>query len=149
MGIEQDIQQKKAFQSVHQKVAVNIFFTDGWLRDKMKSWLSPFGITMKQYNVLRILKGAKSSISTHTLRDRMIDRMSDVSRLVDRMVAKGWISKCVSPIDKRLVEINIESAGLELLQKMEDAGDVMTEVLFNLSEEEAEMLSNLLDKMRS
>jgi DNA-binding MarR family transcriptional regulator len=149
MGIEQDIQQKKAFQSAYQKVAVNIFYTDGWLRDKMKSWLSPFGITMKQYNVLRILKGAKGSISTCILRDRMIDRMSDVSRLVDRMVAKGWISKCISPVDKRLVEINIEPSGLELLEQMNNAGDVMSKLLSNLSEEEANQLSMLLDKMRS
>lgn len=148
MGIEQDLQQTKAFNSVREKVAVNIFYTDGWLRDRMKSWLSPFGITMKQYNVLRILKGAKGSISTCILRDRMIDRMSDVSRLVDRMVAKGWISKCISPLDKRLVEISIEPSGLELLKKMEDAGDVMTELLSNLSDEEAEDLSGLLDKMR-
>lgn len=148
MGIEQDIHQTKAFKSAFEKAAVNIFFTDGWLSDRMKLWLSPFGITMKQYNVLRILKGAKSSVSTCILRERMIDRMSDVSRLVDRMVAKGWITKCTSPVDKRLVEINIEQSGLDLLEKMENAGDIMQSIMSNLSEKEAEQLSLLLDKMR-
>lgn len=148
MGIEQDIQQTKAFTNPYHKVSVNILFTHGWIQDKMKSWLSPHGITMKQYNVLRILKGAQSEISTCVLRERMIDRMSDVSRLVDRMVLKGWISKTVSPHDKRLIDIKIEEPGLQLLMDAEKRSDNMDESLKNLTEEEAHQLSDLLDKLR-
>ena len=148
MGIEQDIQQTKAFTNAYQKASVNILFTHGWIQDKMKAWLSPHGITMKQYNVLRILKGANAEISTCVLRERMIDRMSDVSRLVDRMVLKGWISKTVSPHDKRLIDIKIEGPGLQLLYDAEERADKMDQALRNLTEKEASQLSDLLEKLR-
>ena len=148
MGLEQDIHQTKPFSSAYQKASVNLLFTHGWLLEKMKHWLKPYGITMKQYNVLRILRGAQGPISTCTVRDRMIDRQSDVSRMVDRLVLKGWISKSISPVDKRLVEIKIEDSGLQLLETIAGGTQEIDSVFANLSEEEALQLSDLLDKLR-
>ena len=148
MGLEQDLHQSKPFTNAYRKASVNILFTHGWLLEQMKHWLKPYGITMKQYNVLRILRGAKGPISTCIVKDRMIDRQSDVSRLVDRMVLKGWISKSISEVDKRLVELKIEDSGLLLLETISGSSNEMDKVFSNLSEEEAASLSDLLDKLR-
>ena len=105
MKLEEAIKQTKPFKSDYQKALVNLMFTHNWVNKDMKSHFKKFGITSKQYNILRILKGAQKPVSTLFVKDRLIDSQSDVSRIVDRMLSKELISKQVCRNDKRLVDI--------------------------------------------
>ena len=103
---------------------------------------------MKQYNILRILKGAGKPISTQLIRERMIDRMSDISRIVDRMVDKEIVSKCTNGADKRLVDISLTEKGMSLLEEINVTQELHENILDKLSIEDAKQLNTLLDKIR-
>lgn len=149
MGIQEDIKQKKAFRNDYQKVAVNIMYTFNWLTEGLKQLVEPYDITIQQYNVLRILKGSHPEpLSTQEIRVRMLDKMSDVSRIVDRMIAKELVSKSMCPTDKRLVDVQITKKGISLLNQLKKLELSMDEQLSALSPEEAAQLSLLLDKLR-
>ena len=129
---------------------INLLYTYGWTLEKIKSFLAQEDITHQQFNILRILRGAAPEpLSTLQIRERMLDKMSDTSRIVDRLVAKELVKKVTCPKDKRLVDVTITDKGLKLLKKLDATSDHMDEVMNNLSEKEAEMLSTLLDKLRS
>lgn len=148
MGIEKEIHQGK-FNSIGQKAMLNIFFTYGWLTEKMKNILSPEDITTQQYNILRILRGsAPLPLSTLQIRERMLDRMSDTSRIVDRLVAKQLVKKVTCNKDRRLVDVTITDKGQTLLKKLDPQVKRIDEILNNLSDKEAETISILLDKLR-
>lgn len=149
MGIQEDIKQKRAFRSEYQKAVVNILFTYGWLQEKIRLAVEPFDITMQQYNVLRILRGSHPEpISTQEIRKRMLDKMSDVSRIVDRLILKNLVQKRVCEFDKRLVDVTISDAGLTLLSNMEAYEQQMDNLLIGIDEAEATTLNLLLDKLR-
>ncbi len=149
MGIEQDIQQSY-FRNNFQKAAVNLLFTSGWLRDRMKVLFDKEDITAQQFNILRILRGSfPTPLSTLQIRDRMLEKMSDTSRLVDRLVVKGLVKKITAETDRRLVDILITEKGKKLLSRIDAQETEMDAILNNLTEKEAEQLSELLDKMRS
>jgi DNA-binding MarR family transcriptional regulator len=148
MGLEEEIQQTKGFGSQRQKAIVNIMYTEAWLRDKFGSTLKPFGLTNQQYNVLRILRGSNPKpLSTSSIRERMLDKMSDASRIVDRLYKKGWVSKVACPTDKRLVDVSITEEGLEVLATI-DKKNAFVDALDRLTEQEAEELNRILDKAR-
>jgi DNA-binding MarR family transcriptional regulator len=148
MGIEKDIQQSKFADGRH-KALVNILFTSGWITEKMKEILSPHGITHQQFNILRILRGSyPTPLSTLQIRERMLDKMSDTSRIVDRLLLKGLVEKHMSSSDHRLVDVLITEKGKELLLSIKNDHDIISTVMENVSEEEMECLSNLLDKIR-
>ena len=150
MGIKEDIKHNKAFRNDYQKVGVNILFTYNWLTEKLKQLVEPYDITMQQYNVLRILRGSHPEpLSTQEIRIRMIYKMSDVSRIVDRMIAKELVSKGLCPADKRLVDVQITQKGISLLNKLKKLELSMDNQLSALSADEAAQLSLLLDKLRS
>ena len=148
MGLEQDIQQSK-FRNDFQKGLVNLIYTHGYLTEKLKNIFSRSGITSQQYNILRILRGAGKPLSTLELRKRMLVKMSDTSRLVDRLILKGMVIKSTCPKDKRLVDISITPAGLALLMEMEKYNDEMDQLLQSLTNEEVITLNILLDKIRT
>ena len=149
MGIEKDIHQQ-TFRNAKQKAMVNLLYTYGWVIEKIKSLLATEDITHQQYNILRILRGAHPQPrSTIQIRERMLDKMSDTSRIVDRLVVKGLVKKCTCPKDKRLVDVTITGKGQELLQKLDAQSDKMDSIVKGLTEKEAEQLSGLLDKLRS
>jgi MarR family transcriptional regulator, 2-MHQ and catechol-resistance regulon repressor len=149
VGIEQDIQQSY-FRNNFQKAAVNLLFTSGWLRDRMKVLFDKEDITAQQFNILRILRGSfPTPLSTLQIRDRMLEKMSDTSRLVDRLVVKGLVKKITAETDRRLVDILITEKGKKLLSRIDAQETEMDAILNNLTEKEAEQLSELLDKMRS
>ena len=126
-----------------------LLFSYGWVIEKIKDFLSREDITHQQYNILRILRGAHPKpLSTLQIRERMLDKMSDTSRIVDRLLLKALVEKQTCPADKRLVDITISEKGQALLMRLDEASAEMDAVLNNLSEEEAEQLSGLLDKMR-
>jgi len=129
---------------------INILFTYGWTIEKLKEFVSEEGITHQQFNILRILRGNHPTpLSTLSIRERMIDKMSDTSRIVDRLVSKTLVRKVICKKDRRLVDVSITDKGLKLLEKLDKKQDDMDGILSNLSEKEATSLSKLLDKIRA
>lgn len=148
MGIEKDIQQAK-FRNPHQKAAINLIYTLSWMREKTKCIFEAEDVTAQQFNILRILRGSfPKPLSTLQIRERMLEKMSDTSRIVDRLIAKGLVKKLTCKNDRRLVDVIISDKGKKLLEKLDLRQDEIDDVLANLSEEDANMLSNLLDKAR-
>ena len=150
MRLEDAIKQKTPFRSPWAKATVNLIFTHNWLITRQKDLFKTFDITLQQYNVLRILRGQHPEpISTSEIRVRMLDRMSDVSRIVDRLVKKGLVSRKTCKADKRLVDVLINDSGLDLLHQMDQYDKEMDNMLGALTADEAEQLSTLLDKLRN
>jgi DNA-binding MarR family transcriptional regulator len=148
MSIDKEINQKH-FSNEFQKSTINLIYTYNWMNEKMKGILDRFGITSQQFNILRILRGAGEPLSTLQIRQRMLDKMSDTSRIVDRMVIKGLVKKMVRETDKRLVDVTLAEKGQTLLEQMDSFQPEMDALLHNLSEDEARTLNMLLDKIRS
>ena len=148
MSIEEDINQR-AFRNEYQKGIVNLIYTYNWMNEKMKKAFDNEGVTAQQYNILRILRGAGKPISTLQIRERMLDKMSDTSRIVDRLVLKGLAKKTICKNDKRLVDVSISPKGSKLLEKIDLLEDDMDAILGNLTETDAKTLNKLLDKIRN
>ena len=149
MGIEKNIHQEK-FTSAQQKAMLNIMFTYGWVVERIRDFLASENITHQQYNILRILRGSHPKpLSTLQIRERMLDKMSDTSRIVDRLIVKGLVKKNTCVQDKRLVDVTITDKGQKLLKKLDAQAGEMENIMGSLSEKDAEMLSSLLDKLRT
>jgi DNA-binding MarR family transcriptional regulator len=148
MSLENDIQQSE-FRSESQKAILNILYTCYFVQDKMNTLFKKYDITRQQYNVLRILRGQyPGHASVNLIRDRMLDKMSDASRIVERLRLKELITRKSAEKDKRAVEVTITEAGLKLLDEMQDSVDEFESLLNNLSEDETRQLNALLDKLR-
>lgn len=148
MGIDKDIQQA-SFRNIHQKAAINLIYTIGWMRDKTKPIFDAEDITAQQFNILRILRGSfPDPLSTLQIRERMLEKMSDTSRIVDRLITKGLVKKITCKTDRRLVDVVITDKGKKLLERLDARQQEMDDVLSNLSEKDANILSDLLDKIR-
>lgn len=148
MRLEDEIKQE-SFRNEYHKLAVNILFTHGWLMNKIQQILSRFDLTPQQFNLLRILRGQyPSPASISLLKDRMLDKMSDASRLVDRLIQKGLVERKICESDRRKVDVVITKKGLKLLEKIDETDSEMDGYLQNLSESEAKKLNDLLDKLR-
>jgi len=147
MGIEKDIQQTN-FRNEFQKMGINIIYTANWLNEKMGQILATEDITQQQYNILRILRGSECPLSTLKIRERMLDKMSDTSRIVDRLIVKGLVEKTACIKDKRLVDITVSKKGLQLLEKLDSLNDHIDAVLKGVSEKEANTMNQILDKLR-
>ena len=147
MGIEKDINQRK-FKSEYQKAIINLIYTYNWTTEKLKHIFDKEGITGQQFNILRILRGSDKPLSTLQIRERMLDKMSDTSRIVDRLVLKELVKKNTCEKDKRLVDVTISDKGKRLLHKMDAFEPDIEAVVKSLTEEEAAALNNLLDKIR-
>src|SRR5688500_9315259 len=123
MGIDKDIQQRK-FRNVHQKASINLIYTVGWLRDRTKTIFDSEDITPQQFNILRILRGSfPNPLSTLQIRERMLEKMSDTSRIVDRLIAKGLVKKVICKLDRRLVDVIITDKGKKLLERLDAKQD--------------------------
>lgn len=150
MGLEEDIQQGKGFKSERHKALVNILFTEAWLRSRMSEILKPFKLTGQQYNVLRILRGSyPKPISTRCIRSRMLDKMSDASRIVDRLFKKELVERKACSSDKRLVDVVITDKGLKLLEQIDEPLDSLGDAFGLITEQEAQALNETLDKLRN
>ena len=147
MGIEKDIQQTN-FRNEFQKMGINIIYTAHWLNEKMSQILSTEDITQQQYNILRILRGSECPLSTLKIRERMLDKMSDTSRIVDRLIVKGLVEKTACVKDKRLVDITVTKKGLQLLEKLDALNEQIDSILKGVSEKEATTMNQILDKLR-
>ena len=147
MSLEKDINQYK-FRNEHQKSIINLIYTYNWMNERMKVFFDRFDITGQQFNILRILRGAGTPISTLQIRQRMLDKMSDTSRIVDRLLAKGLVKKGICKTDKRLVDISITDRGKKLLEQADKYQDQLDGIFGNLNEAEVKALNKLLDKVR-
>jgi len=147
MSIDKDISTSK-FRNEYHKAVVNLIFTHNWLMDSIKTIFDKGDITPQQYNILRILRGAKQPLSTLQIRQRMLDKMSDTSRIVDRLIKKELVQKMVCAADKRLVDVTITEKGLQLLEELDRYNVEMDAILKELSNDEVIILNGLLDKLR-
>jgi MarR family 2-MHQ and catechol resistance regulon transcriptional repressor len=149
MKLEQAIQQTD-FRSTELKLSLNLIYTFNWYAEAQKQYFATYGITQQQYNVLRILRGRfPEPYSTSQIRDRMLDKMSDVSRIVDRLLKKDLVLRNTSASDRRLVDVIISDKGLLLLDQMDDTIEQNAKQPFtNFSEEEKLEFYRLLDKIR-
>jgi len=147
MSIDQDIKQG-SFKSEYQKVMINLIFTHNWITEQLKNLLEEADLTMQQFNILRILRGSQIPLSTLQIRERMLDKMSDTSRIVDRLIIKGLAKKITCKKDKRLVDVSITGKGLKVLEKLDIQEGTMEDIVKSLTESEAETLNQLLDKIR-
>ncbi len=134
----------------YQRAMLNIMFTGVWLQQRMGQTLKPFGITEPQYNVLRILRGQKGDpMNLYAIQERMIQKMSNVSRLIDKLVAKELVTRTESKENRRRVDIAITPKGLGLLTEIEPAlKPVFAKIADNITADEAQGMGDLLDKMR-
>ena len=136
------------FQNSQQKAIINIRYTSNWMSNIQNSYMNQFDLSMAQFNILRILRGAKEALNVNTVKERMIEKSPNTTRLMDKLIEKGLIERIRCENDRRVVYVSISNSGLELLSKIDV--NFQNIVLFsgNITEEEAEILSNLLDKLR-
>jgi MarR family 2-MHQ and catechol resistance regulon transcriptional repressor len=142
--ISKDIQSK--FVSNKLKALINIKYTSNWLSTKENEFFKPYAISPQQYNILRILRGAKEKIKVQIVKDRMIERAPNATRLMDKLCDKTLIERERCEHDRRVVYVKITKMGLDLLSTIDDNKNIS--FLENITEEEATILSNLLDKIR-
>ena len=148
MALENEINQRK-FRNEYQKAILNILYTNNWLSEKINIIFDQWGMTPRQFNILRILRGEGKPLSTMQIRQRMLDKMSDTSRIVDRLVKKGMVRKTPNGEDRRLVDVVITQKGKRLLEKIDPLEDEIDKMITHLSEDEAVTLNTLLDKLRN
>jgi DNA-binding MarR family transcriptional regulator len=148
MRLEDEIQQSK-FKSNKQKAVINLLYSSGFLINIFTEKAKKFDITRQQYNVLRILKGQlPKSASVNLIKERMLDKMSDASRIVERLRVKGLVERATSTSDKRAVDVTITSKGLKIIEDMEPEVGRVDDLFKDFTEQELETFNNLLDKMR-
>lgn len=146
MKIEDVIHTK--FKSPQQKAIVSIRFTSNYLGNIQSHVLDKYGLTMPQFNILRILRGAKGVINVNTVKDRMVEKSPNTTRLMDKLIEKGMIERIRCENDRRIVYVNITKEGLKLLKKIDKDDEVEKLIEANLSEEESDLLCELLEKVR-
>lgn len=149
MKLEEELKMDK-FRSEYQRTMLNILFTSYWMEEKANEVFKTFGISMQQYNVLRILRGQKGKpANLFLIQERMIHKMSNATRLVEKLRLKGYVKRITCEENRRKVEITITEKGLQLLEDIEPKMKKSeTDTFSNLSEKEAVQLGRLLDKMR-
>lgn len=143
-NISKDI--NSSFPTERIKALVNIKYTANWLTNKEINFLKPFGISPQQYNILRILKGAGEQVKVQVIKERMIERSPNATRLMDKLCDKGLIERMRCEEDRRVVFVEINKNGLGLLDKVKDLRE--NDFLNKISIEEANTLNEILDKIR-
>ncbi len=148
MKLEDEISQK-AFKNDFHRATVNIIYTYNWLVNFQMNLLKPYGLTIQQYNILRILRGQYPNPTTIKLiKERMLDKMSDASRIVEKLRVKGLVDRKECPHERRKVDVLITQKGLELLKETDKHDDELLKKTSSLNEHEIKQLNELLDKIR-
>jgi DNA-binding MarR family transcriptional regulator len=149
MGTIEEAIQQKSFKDPYNKLVVNLLYTNSYLVNSQQALFKPHGISPEQYNVLRILRGQNEVPTTvSSIQDRMLNKMSNASRLVEKLKLKGLLKREECPNDRRQVDILITKAGLNLLNLVQLEVEKANEQIVNLGLEEVNQLNDLLDKMR-
>ncbi|NOX87845.1 MAG: MarR family transcriptional regulator [Calditrichaeota bacterium] len=148
MKLEDEIK-TSSFKTESEKLIVNIIYTGNWLNYHYAKKLKEYGISLQQYNILRILRGQYPNPATvNLLKDRMLDKMSNASRLVEKLRLKGLIERRICEHDRRAVDVIITKKGLDLLSELDVTMDAWAKRFKNLSAEEIKTFNKLLDKFR-
>jgi DNA-binding MarR family transcriptional regulator len=148
MKLEKEIKHSK-FRNEYHKLAVNVIYTNSWLTGLFSKLIDKYGITSNQFNILRILRGQYPNPATiNLLKDRMLDKMSDASRLVERLRKKGLVKRDLKPNDRRCVDVIISEKGLKLLAEIDKLNDQHDAMLKKLNVKEVKKINSLLDKLR-
>jgi DNA-binding MarR family transcriptional regulator len=134
---------------IHLKAVINLEITNGWQSHIQDSFFKTYNLSRQQYNILRILRGQHpNGVTVKDIKSRMIDKMSNVSRLLDKMQEKGFINREDHADDRRVTNIYLTAAGLHVLEKTDVTLPTMVNSFKNLTAEEAELLNDLLEKWR-
>lgn len=148
MRLEDEIKQK-SFKTDYQKLAVNLFYTSNWLNNHYSEFFKNLDLSVQQYNVLRILRGQHPNpCHLKLVKERMLDRMSDASRIVDKLVAKEYVIRNECPSDRRSVNLVISDEGLKVLKDLDHIDESTKEIFKTLSAEQVAQLNSLLDDLR-
>ncbi len=147
MKIDEIVQAK--FKNAQQKAIVNLRITSNLIGQKQNAFMEPYGLTLPQFNILRILRGANETLNVNTIKDRMIEKSPNTTRLMDKLIDKQLIDRVRCEEDRRVVYVTINKNGLALLEKIDE--DLKLDNIFEnkLSESDALLLSDLLDKLRN
>ncbi|UZD22176.1 MarR family transcriptional regulator [Algoriphagus halophytocola] len=149
MGSLEEAIKQKEFISPFNKLVVNLLYTHSYLVSAQNRLLKPFDLSPEQYNVLRILRGQNGVPTTvSSIQDRMLNKMSNASRLVEKLKAKGLVERRECPTDRRQVDILITEKGLQILEELQSHMEGFNNQVINLSKEEAVQMNELLDKLR-
>jgi DNA-binding MarR family transcriptional regulator len=145
----EDAIKSTTFKSIQQKAMLNCMYTAWWLKTELSKELKAFDLTHEQYNVLRILKGKHpDQMCVRDIASRMMEKNSNVPRIVDRLVAKKWVKRTTSTIDKRETVINLTPAGIDVLDNSTTKLDQQFSQMLTLNNTDAQQLNNLLEKLR-
>ncbi|MCC6700063.1 MAG: MarR family transcriptional regulator [Fluviicola sp.] len=136
------------FKNAKQKAVVNLRYTSNFIGNIQNNYMANFDLSMAQFNILRILRGANGAISVNQVKDRMIERSPNTTRLMDKLIDKGLMERVRCEEDRRVVYVSITNAGLSLLSQIDVDQETKLNFTGNITEEEAEILSQLLDKLR-
>ncbi|MFQ5569369.1 MAG: MarR family winged helix-turn-helix transcriptional regulator [Rhodothermales bacterium] len=148
MRLEDEIKQQR-FENRYQKLVLNLVYTGSWLNAHSVRWLKPYGLSPQQYNILRILRGQHPNPATVlVIKERMLDKMSNVSRLVEKLRVKGLLDRRTCATDRRAVDVFITPKGLALLTEIDGQEEKGLDLVKTLSPEEVDRLNDLLDKLR-
>lgn len=148
MKLEKAIKQKK-FESPQIKAMLNIMYTSNWLMAEFRDVYKPFNITPQQYNVLRILRGRHpESVNPSEIKEVMLDKNPDITRLCDRLLGMGLIERSIDNINRRKMNIGITEKGFALLDQIYPLLSAQQSQIFNRSDIDFELLSDLLDQLR-
>lgn len=147
MKIEDEIQTR--FKTPQQKAIINIRYTSNFLGNIQNSLMDQYGLSMAQFNILRILRGAKSAINVQTVKERMIEKSPNTTRLMNKLIEKELIERTRCNKDRRVVYVEISKDGLAILKAIDDNSDILNMIQVGLSDEESTILSDLLDKVRN
>ena len=149
MKLEEEIKQTK-FESEHLKAVLNVMVTNNWIVSRHTKFLKQYDLSLPQYNVLRILRGAKGKpMMLSDISDRMLDKMSNATRLVEKLKQKGLVERELCETNRRQVDISITENGIELLATIDEPLSTFTKDYLNITPTEAETLNTILDKWRT
>lgn len=135
------------FKNPQHKAVVNIRYTSNWMASIQNSFMSKFDLTMPQFNILRILRGAKDFLSVNTVKQRMVEKSPNTTRLMDKLIEKELIDRVRCEEDRRVVYVKISDKGLKVLEQIDNEFQTVS-FSERLTDKEAELLSSLLDKIR-
>lgn len=136
------------FKNNRHRFIANLVFTAGWFQNSVDDFLKPYGLSLQQNNILRILKGAEQPLTMKQIKEAMIQKSPNATRLADKLVNKGFVERERSATDRRIVYLTITKKGLELLQTIESNEISYMAFMDKITEEEAQIVSDILDKIR-
>ncbi|MGH1334554.1 MAG: MarR family winged helix-turn-helix transcriptional regulator [Aureispira sp.] len=143
-----DTEVKTAFKNNKHRFIANLIFTSNWFRNSVIEYLKPYNVSFQQFNILRILQGAKDWITMNDIKNLMIEKSPNTTRLADKLVDKGFVERKRSDVDRRVVYLTITEKGTELLKNIDDNPGNYMEFMTRITEEEAKQISEILDKIR-